>query len=63
MLTRLMTYVPRSPRKPTRLRAVVDDGAVHAIGAVRDMSTSGMFVEAKAPYRVGLRVAVVPLVG
>lgn len=69
-----MTYVPRSPRRTTRLRAVVDDGAGRAVGRVRDMSTSGMFldiVEAGAPpatsgnnaLAVGRKVAVVPLVG
>src|SRR4051812_7170140 len=58
-----MSYVPRSPRRATRLRAVVDDGAHHAVGPVRDMSTSGLFVEAAAPLVVGTRVAVVPLIG
>jgi hypothetical protein len=58
-----MSYVPRSPRRSTSLRAVVDDGASHAVGPVRDMSTSGLFVEARTPLRVGHKVAVVPLIG
>ncbi len=60
---RPMTYVPRSPRLATRLRAVVDDGARRAEGPVRNMSTSGMFVETGAQLAVGCRVAVVPLLG
>src|SRR5438309_10631965 len=68
-----MSYVPRSPRRATQLRAVVDgvvaggpgEGrcVLHAIGPVRDMSTSGMFVEASAKLPVGSKVAVVPLLG
>lgn len=62
-----MTYVPRSPRRATRLSAVVDDGAQRAAGRVRNMSTSGIFVEAAVPpdgrLHPGRRVAVVPLLG
>jgi hypothetical protein len=62
-----MTYVPRSPRRATTLRAVVDGaGALHARGRVRDMSTSGFFVEGTPPAAaqlLGARIAVVPLVG
>jgi hypothetical protein len=59
----MITYVPRSPRRATRLRAVVDDGSSHAVGRVRDMSTSGLFVEATMTLPIGQQVAVVPLVG
>jgi hypothetical protein len=62
-----MSYVPRSPRRATRLRAVVDGvvagGALHAVGAVRDMSTSGMFLDAPAKLPIGAQLAVVPLLG
>ena len=58
-----MTYVPRSPRRATSLRAVVDDGCAQASGRVRDMSTSGLFVEASCALAVGRSVAVVPLLG
>jgi hypothetical protein len=56
-------YVPRSPRRATRLRAVVDDGARRAVASVRDMSTSGLFVESSPPLALGTKVAVVPLLG
>lgn len=55
-----MEYVPRSPRRATKLRAVLDDGTS---GVVRDMSTSGLFVEGNTALKVGRKVAVVPLVG
>lgn len=55
-----MNYVPRSPRRSTKLRAVLDDGS---FGLVRDMSTSGLFVEGTSALAVGRKVAVVPLVG
>ena len=55
-----MTYVPRSPRRSTKLRAVVG-GAER--GRVRDMSTSGMFLETNAALSPGASVAVVPLMG
>ena len=58
-----MTYVPRSPRRTTKLRAVLFDGST---GVVRDMSTSGLFVHTsggRSALTVGQRVAVVPLVG
>lgn len=64
-----MTYVPRSPRRTTKLRAVVDDGAGRSVGRVRDMSTSGLFVDTSgatdgnAALAVGRKVAVVPLIG
>ena len=64
-----MTYVPRSPRRTTKLRAVVDDGAGRSVGRVRDMSTSGLFVDTSgctdgnAALALGRRVAVVPLLG
>lgn len=55
-----MTYVPRSPRRTTTLRAVVSG---RERGRVRDMSTSGLFVETNASLPRGAAVAVVPLVG
>lgn len=55
-----MTYVPRSPRRSTTLRAVVGG---EERGRVRDMSTSGLFVETQAPLLPGAPVAVVPLCG
>lgn len=55
-----MTYVPRSPRRSTTLRAVVGG---EQRGRVRDMSTSGLFVETQAPLLPGAPVAVVPLCG
>lgn len=64
-----MTYVPRSPRRATKLRAVVDDGAARSVGRVRDMSTSGLFVDTSGSsdgntgLAVGRKVAVVPLIG
>jgi hypothetical protein len=64
-----MTYVPRSPRRTTKLRAVVDDGAGRSVGRVRDMSTSGLFVDTSgatdgnAALALGRKVAVVPLLG
>jgi hypothetical protein len=64
-----MTYVPRSPRRTTKLRAVVDDGAGRSVGRVRDMSTSGLFVDTSGctdgntALALGRRVAVVPLIG
>ena len=64
-----MTYVPRSPRRTTNLRAVVDDGAGRSVGRVRDMSTSGFFVDTSgatdgnAALALGCKVAVVPLLG
>lgn len=64
-----MTYVPRSPRRTMKLRAVVDDGAGRSVGRVRDMSTSGLFVDTSgatdgnAALALGRKVAVVPLLG
>ncbi len=58
-----MNFVPRSPRRSTRLRAVVDIGARRAVGRVRDVSTSGAFVEADAALAVGDKVAVLSLAG
>ncbi|MBI1944620.1 MAG: PilZ domain-containing protein [Deltaproteobacteria bacterium] len=55
-----MTYVPRSPRRSSTLKAVVGGGER---GRVRDMSTSGLFVETHASLPRGAAVAVVPLVG
>jgi hypothetical protein len=56
-----MVSLPRSPRSPTTLRALYDDGQVRLSGPVRDMSTSGLFVETEVGLAVGRRVAVVPL--
>ena len=55
-----MTYVPRSPRRTTQLKAVVGG---EPRGRVRDMSTSGLFVETHASLPPGAPVAVVPLLG
>ncbi len=55
-----MTYVPRSPRRSTKLRAVVGG---EERGRVRDMSTSGLFLETRASLPAGAPVAVVPLLG
>lgn len=55
-----MPYVPRSPRRTTTLKAVVGG---QERGRVRDMSTSGLFVETHASLRPGAAVAVVPLLG
>lgn len=55
-----MTYVPRSPRRSTKLKAVVGG---EARGRVRDMSTSGLYVETRAALPQGAPVAVVPLLG
>jgi hypothetical protein len=60
---RAQSFVPRSPRHAVRMQAVVDSGACHARGRVRDMSTSGLFVEADAPLVVGQRVTVLSLAG
>lgn len=55
-----MTYVPRSPRRSCQLKAVV--GGTER-GRVRDMSTSGLFLETRVTLLPGATVAVVPLVG
>ena len=61
---RPMSYVPRNPRRVTKLRAVLDDGRS---GPVRNMSTSGLLVDTlesrSSALTVGRRIAVVPLVG
>src|SRR5688572_32765932 len=59
----MTTYVPRSPRRATKLKAMVDGQHTHIRGRVRDMSTSGLFVETIQPLPLGSPVAVVPLVG
>jgi hypothetical protein len=59
----MTTYVPRSPRRATKLKAMVDGAATHVRGRVRDMSTSGLFVEANGALPIGSPVAVVPLLG
>jgi hypothetical protein len=58
-----VTLVPRAPRKQPDLRAVYDDGKNHHEGRVRDLSTSGLFVECEAELKVGTAVAVVILTG
>jgi len=55
-----MTYVPRSPRRSTTLKAVVGGSER---GRVRDISTSGLFLETHASLPPGAAVAVVPLLG
>lgn len=56
-------WVPRSPRRATRLHAVFDNGASRSAGRVRDLSLSGAFVEADAHLPVGAKVAVLSLAG
>ena len=56
-------FQPRSPREPSHLRVVVDNAGTQASGRVRDMSSSGLFVEADARLAVGQRVAVLQLAG
>lgn len=56
-----MGYVVRSPRQPSSLHAVLVKGSVHTAGVVRDLSTTGLFIEAPAQLALGERVAVVPV--
>lgn len=51
--------IARSPRTRSTLRAVLVEGDVHTAGSVRDMSSSGLFIDAPLRLVVGQRVAVV----
>ena len=55
-------FVPRSPRKPVAFHAEYDDGARFLDGVVRDMSTTGLFIECEDTLPPGTTLTVIPLV-
>jgi hypothetical protein len=56
-----MGQVARSHRYELRFQAAFDDGEVYQTGPVRDLSTSGCFIETESPLPAGRKVRVIPL--